>query len=411
MLYKISNTIFFIIQKKGASMKHFFKQKISLRKPLHVFWVIAITISFVTGCKKDMAPADSKINAQTQSEDELTAKWGLPDIVVHKGESIQAAVDKAKNGMLILIEPGIYKEAIVVNKPGIKLIGKFSFSNAVVIKNPGEEKNGIRVRGNGDGFVLANVTVEGFESNGVFLDSADNYIISHVKAVDNEYYGIFPVHCNHGLIEFCIATGSSDTGIYVGQSTDVKMQFNSVYANVNGLEVENSSDVDVVLNQAYDNVAGILVDLLSGKDVKTSKNVRVRFNHLYNNNHVNFGEPGELESFVPSGLGLLILGTDKTIAEQNTINDNQFAGIVVFSTLVLSSLAGIPPDSLADIEPNPDGVKITKNILRHNGFNPPVIPGLPLPGVDLLYDGSGTNNCWSNNIFKTSYPSPLPSCN
>lgn len=77
-------------------MKHFFKHKILLRKPLHILVVIAIAICFVTGCKKDMAPADTKINSQTQSEDELTVKWGLPDIVVHTGESIQAAVDKAK---------------------------------------------------------------------------------------------------------------------------------------------------------------------------------------------------------------------------------------------------------------------------------------------------------------------------
>lgn len=392
-------------------MKHFFKHKISLRRPLHIFLVIAITICYLTSCKKDMAPADTKVNAQTQSEDELTAKWGLPDIVVHKGESIQAAVDKAKSGMLILIEPGVYKEAIVVDKPGIKLIGRFSFSNAVVIKNPGEENNGIRVKGNGDGVVLANVTVEGFERNGVFLDSADNYIISHVTAIDNEYYGIFPVHCNHGLIEFCIATGSEDTGIYVGQSTDVQIQFNSTYANVNGIEIENSSAVDAVFNKAYNNVAGFLIDLLPGKDIKTSKNVHVRFNHSYNNNHVNFADPDDLAAAVPPGLGILILGTDKTVAESNTVNDNQFAGIAVFSTLVLAKIAGIPPDQLSDIEPNPDGVKITKNTLRHNGFNPPVIPGLPLPGVDLLYDGSGTNNCWSNNIFKSSYPFPLPSCN
>jgi hypothetical protein len=56
-------------------------------------------------------------------------------------------------------------------------------------------------------------------------------------------------------------------------------------------------------------------------------------------------------------------------------------------------------------------VKIRKNVLTRNGFNPPVIPGLPLPGVDLLYDGSGTGNCWKQNSFATSYPSPLPSCN
>lgn len=313
--------------------------------------------------------------------------------------------------MLILIEPGVYKETIVVDKPGIKLIGKFSFSNAVVIQNPGEENNGIKVSGNGDGFVLANVTVKGFERNGVFLDSADNYIISHVTAIDNEYYGIFPVHCNHGLIEFCVATGSEDTGIYVGQSTGVQIQFNVAYGNVNGIEIENSSNVNAVFNEAYDNVTGFLIDLLSGKDVKTSNNVHIRFNHSYNNNHINFADPDALAAAVPSGLGILILGTDETVAESNTITDNQFAGIAVFSTLVLATIAGIPPEELSDIEPNPDGVKIRRNILRHNGFNPPVIPDLPLPGVDLLYDGSGTNNCWKQNSFKTSYPSPLPSCN
>ena len=382
--------------------------------PKHVINYIIITafiFSFSVGCKKDNAPVESQQNAKPQTDEQLVAKWGVPDIVVHSGTSIQAAIDKAKNGAIIFIEPGTYKEALMVDKPGIKLIGKFSLSNGVVIKNPDEENNGIRVTGNGDGFVLANVTIKGFERNGIFLDSADNYIISHVTAVDNEYYGIFPVHCNHGLIEFCVASGSSDTGIYVGQSTDVKIQFNTVYENVNGLEIENSSDVDAAFNNAYNNVAGFLVDLLPGKDVKTSQNVHIRFNHSYNNNHVNFAEPGALAAAIPSGLGILILGTDKTVAESNTINDNQFAGVAVFSTLVLATIAGIPPDQISDIEPNPDGVKVRGNILRHNGFNPPVIPDLPLPGVDLLYDGSGTNNCWSNNNFKTSAPSPLPSCN
>ncbi|HZW71706.1 MAG TPA: hypothetical protein VFF57_12580, partial [Hanamia sp.] len=62
-----------------------------------------------------------------------------------------------------------------------------------------------------------------------------------------------------------------------------------------------------------------------------------------------------------------------------------------------------------DIEPNPDGTKVTNNILAHNGSAPPA--GLPLPGVDLLWDGSGTNNCWKNNTYSTAYPTPLPQCN
>ncbi len=343
----------------------------------------------------------------------MISKWGLPDITVHKGESIQAAIDKAKNNAVIFIEPGVYKEAIVVSKPSIKLIGKFSLTgDEVVIKNPGEEENGISVTDESHGFALVNVTIKGFEDNGIILIRVDNFILSGVKAIDDGEYGIFPVLCTHGIVEFCIATGSSDTGIYVGQSSNVKMVFNTAYANVNGLEIENSSNVDVAFNQSYNNVVGILIDLLPGKDVKTSTNVHVRFNNVRNNNHENFGEPGELEASIPTGIGILVLGTDETVIENNTATGNDFSGIIVFSTLVLAVIADVPPEEiLADIEPNPDGVKITKNVLRNNGSNPPEIPDLPLPGVDLLWDGSGINNCWSDNIFTTSAPSPLPSCN
>jgi len=75
----------------------------------------------------------------------------------------------------------------------------------------------------------------------------------------------------------------------------------------------------------------------------------------------------------------------------------------------LGAIGGIPPEAFADIEPNPDGTKTVKNLLKGNGTVPSLI--IPFPPVDLLWDGSGTNNCWSNNQFATSYPSPLPVCN
>ena len=56
-------------------------------------------------------------------------------------------------------------------------------------------------------------------------------------------------------------------------------------------------------------------------------------------------------------------------------------GIAAVSTLVLGSLAGIPPAGFAEIEPNPDGGKITQNIVKQNGSAPP--SGLPLPAADL----------------------------
>src|SRR5580765_4740437 len=97
-----------------------------LQSITRISMLTAFIISVLSGCKKDETLTQTQLSAGTQSED-LTAKWGSPGIIVHKGESIQAAVDKAKNKTVIFIEPGVYKEAISVNKPGIKLIGEFSF--------------------------------------------------------------------------------------------------------------------------------------------------------------------------------------------------------------------------------------------------------------------------------------------
>jgi parallel beta-helix repeat protein len=375
-------------------------------------WVFAIVFSITTvmiGCKKEFSPqtGDEAVTATAKAS---SSEGKAPDIIVHAGSSIQAAVDAASTGQIINIEPGTYNEAVAVNKQGIQLIGLTgSNNNGVIIQNPGDEENGITVSDNGDGFVLKNVTVQNFEENGVFLSHTDNFLLSHVVTINNGEYGLFPVFCKNGVVEHCSATGHTDTGIYIGQSESITLEHNVAFANVNGLEIENCTDVTVSKNQSYDNVCGILVVLLPGLTQKTSANVSVIDNHVYGNNHINFAEPGGFEYFVPSGSGILVVGADNVTVKGNNIKDNNFVGVATVSTLILGALAGLPPEAFGDIEPNPDGAKIISNVLGNNGTAPPV--GIPLPGVDLLWDGSGTNNCWSNNHFSTAYPSGLPVCN
>ena len=99
-----------------------------------------------TGCKKEFP---------SPCHDKDFAKGKKNVTIVHNGSSIQAAVNAATDGETIFIEPGIYNEAIVVNKPGIQLIGSSCFaSEKVIIQNPGDEENGITVNDGGDGFVL-----------------------------------------------------------------------------------------------------------------------------------------------------------------------------------------------------------------------------------------------------------------
>ena len=368
-------------------------------------WLLAIAFTFATvfaGCKRDFP---------SPCHDRDSPNGKARSIVVHKGASIQAAVDAAAPGTTIFIEAGTFSEAIVVNKSGIQLIGSSCFpSEKVIIQNPADSANGITVRDGGDGFVLKNVTVQNFKANGVFLAHVDNFLLSHVAAINDGAYGLFPVFCKNGVIEYCSATGHDDTGIYVGQSDSILMQYNEANGNVNGLEVENSTRVAVFKNHSYDNVSGLLVILLPGLTLKTASNILVTENNFEINNHINFGDPADgFESLVPSGTGILVVGADNVTIKNNKISNNNFTGIATVSTLVLGALAGLPPSAFSDIEPNPDNAKITDNILVNNGTAPPA--GLPLPGVDLLWDGSGTNNCWKNNTYSTSYPAPLPVCN
>ncbi|MEO8415246.1 MAG: parallel beta-helix domain-containing protein [Ginsengibacter sp.] len=378
------------------------KSLLTTCKTCCLFAAFLTTIAIFTGCKKDSSPSCKDLD-HTNGKNK--------SVVVHQGQSIQDAIDAAAPGTTIYIEPGIYTGEIEVTKAGIQLIGKTCFAfEKIIIQNSGNEDCGIMVHKGGDGFVLKNVTVRNFGENGVYLEYVDNFLLSNVTAINNTEYGLYPVHCKNGVIEYCTASGSADTGIYVGQSENVVMQYNTAFANVNGLEIENCSNTAAYKNHSYDNVAGILVVLLPGLSVKASSDIVVAENNFENNNHVNFGDPsGGFEALVPSGTGILNVGCDKVTIKNNKISNNKFTGIATVSDLVLGALAGLPPEAFADIDPFPDNSKITDNVLVNNGTAPPA--GLPLPGVDLLWDGSGTNNCWKNNSFTSSYPSPLPTCN
>ncbi len=340
---------------------------------------------------------------------ELLETRDLPSaaaITVHPGDSIQAAVDAARPGGVIFIDPGTYLQTVTVAKPGIHLIG-LSGGGGVVIENPGNADNGITVAGKGQGFDLENVTVEGFTDNGVLLTGVQDFRLSHVTAVDNGEYGLFPVLSSDGLIENCTASGHADTGIYVGQSKDVLIRNCTAFDNVIGIEMENSTRVAAVGNESFNNTAGILIDLLPGLDVNFASNNVIMANYVHDNNHVNFAPPGEIESFVPPGIGILILGADRTLVAGNLATGNDQVGIGLASTELLTTLANQPPSILAGIDPNPDGNHIIGNIVLGNG-GAPSVPSIP--GADLLWDGSGKHNCWSGNIFDTSFPAVLPTC-
>jgi parallel beta-helix repeat protein len=326
-------------------------------------------------------------------------------IQVHAGGSIQAAIDAAPgSGAVIVVDPGTY-DSFVVAKPNIQIIGLSQ--GGVVIQQAGQD-NGIMVTSAGSGFVLRNVTVRGFRENGILLQGVAGFLLSHVTAQSDGEYGLFPVLSAHGRIEYCTASGHHDTGIYVGESSDIAIVGNRTFDNLNGIEIENSVNVRALGNNSYHNTAGMLIDLLPGLDVKVCHDILVSGNFIHDNNLAN-SATGGIEALVPAGTGILIIGADKVTVQFNVVTGNQFIGIGLVSSTILTALGGI---STADIEPNPDGDRIVGNIVLGNGTGPAPIPAILPTGADLIWDGSGSDNLWIGNVFTTSFwpgsPLPLP---
>jgi parallel beta-helix repeat protein len=374
--------------------------------PMKIYACLLLSsLLLTTGCRKDESSVTTiEDNHALSLKQSITGK--APMVVVQPGNSIQAAVTAAVSGTVIRIAPGTFKEKIVVDKPNITLSGE----GDVIIENPGSEDIGIKVVKGADGFSLSGVTVKGFIDRAVEIKEINGLSLSHVTAIGNntEEFGLFVQDCTNGTIEHCEATGQTDTGIFVGESTDISLSQNKTYANTIGIETENVSNVTIDKNHMYDNAAGILCLLVPGKSVSQSSNITITKNQVRDNNHTNLqNDPTELEAILPSGIGILILGADNVVVEDNHVTGNQYTGIAVVSTAILGPTPGIDPIS--------DDVKVVSNQVKTNGLDPQPSAFPAAFASDLLWLGpaigaTGKGNCWSDNQYDTSFPSTLPDC-
>jgi parallel beta-helix repeat protein len=354
-------------------------------------------------------------------------------VIVRPGQSIQAAVDAASPGDTILVEPGSYAEpgvacpadpaqtcAVAISMDGISLIGLTQGRRGVVLVNPGGLDVGIQVAKTGDpaclsdpaktvqGSLIRGFTVSGFGLDGLDVVCADNWRVSGVRAVGDAEYGIFPSLSGPGRVDHSFASGANDTGIYVGQSHNVRVDHNLAAGNVSGFEIENSSAVRLDHNKATGNTAAILSFTLPFLAVTSNSGNRIDHNLVLDNNKPNTCTPGGDVCNVPPGSGIAVVAADTNKVDHNQVHGNNSFGIIVANLCNAFHLSPALCAALG-IDPNSDGNHIVFNKVTGNGASPD--PGIaPLPGADLLWDGTGTGNCWADNSANSTFPAQLPGC-
>jgi parallel beta-helix repeat protein len=345
-------------------------------------------------------------------------------VAAHSGDTIvvkttiQAAVDAAQPGDTILIPQGIYRESVLVDKSNLTIVG----SRAAILDAAGF-RVGIRV-GSGqisrggpspacpplavEGFTLEGLTIRHAGFSGVFLVGVDGYHLTGTRYVDNPVYGPYPVCSRNGLIDFNQVTGgdlagegpSLDTGIYVGDDDQVTVRNNSVSNYVIGVVVENSIHATVRDNLLKGNTAGVYVAVLPDHPRPFTDDVLVERNQVLHNNLPNPvpADSGDEIGGVPTGVGIVNLGSDHVVVRHNRVLGNDSLGVIV-----LQNLFG-PVDPR--IEPDPDFNQVRGNIILENGQHPDPIRAIT-PGADIVYDGTGSGNCFADNVFRTEFPTGI----
>jgi cytochrome c peroxidase len=350
----------------------------------------------------------------TGSQKDQVADRAPQTITVKAGESIQAAVNRARAGDTIEVMPGVYREEVKIDLDNITLRGLPPRSPSQALMTglggrpdqmpppilDGEKKLSDGVIATGSNFVIENFQVRNYVANGMVAQHARNVTFRDLRIDDTGLYGVYPVSCTGVTIERCVATGIADAALYVGQSRDIIVRDSEAHGNVTGIEIENSINAVVENNYVHDNTGGILVFVLPNNVSKVGRDCVVRNNRVINNNLPNFANPNSIVSNVMPGSGILVMAADNTEVTANEIRGNDTYGVAVFSLEV-----AFPKGTAFDVGPTPENTFIHGNTYADNGRNPSEkMLSAGIKGADLVWDLSGWSNKWQESNATSATP-------
>ena len=365
----------------------------------------------------------------------------------HYFKTIQSAVNATTAGDWVLIEPGVYDEAVVVTSAHSNIWIRGMNRNKVIVDGQHKAGNGIEIFKANDVWV-ENLTVRNFEESGTCPDEscgneiwwnggadsgkigAHGWYGSYLTAYDTGLeggYGIFTNNETEGEWENIYASGFNDSGMYLGACQECKARIVGAVMEDNALGYSGSNSggrLAIEWSLFRNNADGIVPNSEKPGDgpppqdgecnrpeVPTSETPTIsstriprctviRNNVVVENNSLTVPVNGATEPGA-WGAGIILPGSYADAVEQNLIANNANIGLIGLEREVDGTIFQLA------------GNKISNNLFLHNGYL-----GGPLDGDLTLVSGyselvgagesQSKNNCVSGNLFSdATFPTKI----
>jgi len=309
---------------------------------------------------------------------------GFGDVVrvPEDAATIQEAVDRAEPGGMVLVSPGVYRESVTVTVPYLTIRGLDR--NGTILDGGFELANGIQVI-EADGVVVENLTTRDYVLNGVYWSGVFGYRASYVTAHNNGDYGIYAFASRYGRIEHSYASGSPDSGFYIGGCYPCDAVIDDVLAehNLLGYSGTNAGGNLAIVNSEWrDNAAGIVPNTLDSEPATPQRDTLIAGNYVHDNAYEN--APMKSTEWAPAfGNGIIVSGGLDNLVTGNLVEDHPTYGIV---------LIPMPDENFWPT----GGNVIEANTARRSGVGDLAIAG-PTVGGD----------CFAGNEAETSTPAAI----
>jgi plastocyanin len=308
------------------------------------------------------------------------SKSSRPRLVVPDDfPTIQKAVNQAAPGSTVVIKPGVYRETVHVTTPDLVIQGVDRFRT--VLNGQDKKQNGFIVDGVKN-VTIRNLTVRNYLGNGIYFYEVDGYTATRIDAIKNRTYGIYAFRSYHGVFKDSFGYGSGDSAFYIGECLNCSGLIENVTSKKNYLGYSGTNATGVVIRKSrfIQNGAGVVPNTLPTEDLAPNRGTVIFNNVIRNNNYETIPAAGFSETVgIPFGTGVWLPGVYNHVVRRNRISNHKRYGVLITPSIDPSALA-------------PMNNRVWNNMVKDSGI------------YDLAWDGSGANNCFGNNTFKTSGP-------